>query len=51
MKASAAILASFAAELQRKLADDMTPEESIFLLRQISSYAESMTHLAEHATP
>jgi hypothetical protein len=51
MKASAGMLADFANELQRKLTDGMTPEESIFLLRQISSYAESMTHLAEHATP
>lgn len=51
MRASAGILANFANELQQKLTDGMTPEESIFLLGQISSYAASMTYLAEMATP
>jgi hypothetical protein len=51
IRASAEMLADFANELQQKLTDGMTPEEAIYLLRQISNYAASMTHLAEMATP
>lgn len=52
MAASAAQLAIFANELQRKLAvqgHDMDPDDAIFLLRQITSFAESMNHTCEAA--
>lgn len=54
MRASAAILANFSTQLQVRLAADdynMTPDEALFLLRQITGFAESMIHLAEQASP
>jgi hypothetical protein len=52
MTSSAEVLVNFSVELKRKLADQdqdqaSSADEALLLLRQITSFSESMTRLAE----